>query len=147
MSDPDEGVTTPDPERERLTRSVFRWSPLEEVGEAISVATEKFHDIYVERRGDQYRWSLATKGGPYPLLRITAKYLQVDYLSIIVGFRQVGDGWCVQIVDEIDKEPDTWTVMSFEQSVSADEVSARIVDETRDCQHDSPKSARTLLGT
>lgn len=134
MSDPFAGVTTPDPERERLSRSVFRWSPLEEVAEAISVATEKFHDIYVERLGDQYRWSFAHTGGPYPLLRITARFLQMDPYSLRgVGSRAVGDGWCVQIV-QTDTEPNTWAVLKFEQSVSADEVSARIVNETRDSQ-------------
>jgi hypothetical protein len=43
--------------------------------------------------GDRYRWSLIQRGGPYPLSRITAEYLQVDYHSIIVGCREVGDGW------------------------------------------------------
>ena len=71
-----QGVTRSDPERAELIRSVFRPSSLEEVAESISVATEKFHDIYVERRGDQYRWSFATKGGPYRLLRITARFLE-----------------------------------------------------------------------
>jgi hypothetical protein len=50
MSDPYEGVTMPNPERDRLFRSVFRPSSLEDVAEAISAASEKFHDIYVERR-------------------------------------------------------------------------------------------------
>jgi hypothetical protein len=129
MSDPYAGVTRPNPERERLVRSVFRPSPLEGVAEAISVATESFHDIYVERRGDQYRWSFATKGGPYPLLRITAKYFQVDYLSIIVGFRQVGDGWCVQIVEETDGEPDAWAVLRFDELTRADQVGVRVLTE------------------
>lgn len=41
MSDPYyDGVTTPDPERRRLFQSVFRPSPLEEVADAVSVATE-----------------------------------------------------------------------------------------------------------
>ena len=71
------------------------------VAEAVSVATLKFHDIYVERRGDQYRWSLATKGGPYPLLRITARFLEMDPYSLAgVGSRVVGDdGWCANRPD------------------------------------------------
>jgi len=133
MSDLHDGVTTPDPERQRLVRSVFRPSPLTEVAEAVSAATEKFHDFFVERRGDQYRWSFATKGGPYPLLRITARFLLMDpYYLAGVGSRVVGDGWCVQIVDEIDTEPDTWAMLRFEQPTSADEVRARITDETSD---------------
>jgi hypothetical protein len=93
VSDPYEGVTRPDPERERLTRSVFRPSPLEEVAEAISVASQKFHDFYVERRGDHYRWSFATKGGPYPLLRITARFLEME--PLLTGWSGVpcGRGW------------------------------------------------------
>jgi hypothetical protein len=132
MPDPYDGVTRPDPERERLCRSVFWPSPLDEVAEAISLATESFHDVYVERRGDQYRWSLATKGGPYPLLRITAKYFQVDYLSVIVGFRQVGDGWCVQIVDGTDTEPDAWAVLRFDELTNPDRVALRVRTELQE---------------
>ena len=127
MSDPYEGVTRPDSERDRLCRSVFRWSALEDVAEAVSVATEKFHDIYVERRGDQYRWSFATKGGPYPLLRITARFLEMDPCSLVgVGSRVVGDGWGVQIVDKNDTEPDVWAVLRFEDATTADAVTERI---------------------
>jgi hypothetical protein len=35
-----DGVTAPDPERQRLFLSVFNPSPLEEVAEAVSVASE-----------------------------------------------------------------------------------------------------------
>ncbi len=129
MSDTYDGVTTPDPEQERLCRSVFRQSPLDEVAEAVSVATEKFKDIYVERQGDLYRWSFATKGGPYPLLRITARFLQMDPYSLRgVGSRAVGDGWCVQIV-ESDTEPDAWAVLRFDGPTSADQVGVRILTE------------------
>jgi hypothetical protein len=127
MSDSYDGITTPDPERERLCRSVFRPSPLEDVAEAISVATEQFPDVYVERRGDLYRWSLATRGGgAYVLLRLTAKYFRVDYLSVVVGFRQVGDGWCVQMVDETYVDPDAWAVLRFDDFATVDQVRDRI---------------------
>lgn len=127
MSDPYEGVTRPDPERQRLVRSVFHPSPLEEVAEAISAATEKFHDIYVQQRGDRYRWSFATKGGPYPLLRITARFLQMDPYSLAgVGSRLIGEaGWSVQIVDE-DEEPDAWAVLRFESPTTTHAVRERI---------------------
>lgn len=39
---------------------------------AVSVATEFQTSVNVERLGDRYRWSLIHRGGPYPLLRITA---------------------------------------------------------------------------
>jgi len=87
-----------------------------------TVATETFHDIYIERRGDQYRWSFATKGGPYPLLRITARFLEMDPCSLVgVGSRVVGDGWGVQIV-ESDKEPDDWAVLTCEGHQTAEQV-------------------------
>lgn len=119
MSDLYDGVATPDPERAKLLRSVFRPSPLQEVAEAISVASEKFHDFYVERRGDQWRWSFVTRGGPYPLLRITARFLQMDPYSLGgVGSRVVGDGYCVQIVQDEEVEPDAWAILKFEQRVN-----------------------------
>jgi hypothetical protein len=61
MPDPFDGITTPDPERKRLIRSVFNPSPLEEVAEAVSAATEVHSKIYVEMIADQFRWSLATR--------------------------------------------------------------------------------------
>ncbi len=128
MSDPYDGVTRPDPERERLCRSVFRWSALEDVAEAVSVATVKFHDIYVERRGDQYRWSFATKGGPYPLLRITARFLEMDPCSLVgVGSRVVGDGWGVQITEDGDTDPDTWSVLICEEHQTTEQMSQLIL--------------------
>ena len=99
--DPSWAFTVPDPERAQLFRSVFYSSPLEEVANAVSVASQKFRDFYIERRGDRWRWSFITKGGPYPLLRITARFLRMDPYSLAgVGSRVVGDGWCVQIVDD-----------------------------------------------
>jgi hypothetical protein len=56
-----------DPARQRLMRSVFEPSSLEEVSAAVTVAvTEGERDIYVERSRGQYRWSLCSKGGSYP---------------------------------------------------------------------------------
>lgn len=129
MSDQYEGVTTPDPKRAELIRSVFRPSSLEEIAEAISAASEEHQDIYVERTGGQWRWSFATKGGPYPLLRTTARYLQMDYCSLVgVGSREVRGGWCVQIVHS-DTEPDAWAVLRFEEWTSADQVGVRVQTE------------------
>jgi hypothetical protein len=132
MSDPYDGVTAPDPERAELIRSVFRPASLKEVARAISVASEHHRDFYVERSGDRYRWSFATKGGPYPLHRITARFLRMDYHSLVgVGTRLVGEEWGVQIVDE-DPESNAWTVLTFAQPLLAAEVIALIVDETSD---------------
>lgn len=125
MSDPYEGITRPDPERERLFRSVFQQSTLEEAAEAISVATEQFHDFYVGRRSGQYQWSFATQGGPYPLLRITARFLKMDpqYLAG-VGSRVIGD-WCVQIVPK-ESEPDAWTLIRFEEASTVAQVRTQL---------------------
>ena len=131
LSDPYEGVTRPNPERERLSRSVFRPSPLDEVAEAISVASEDFYDIYVERRGDLWRWSFATTGGPYPLLRITARFLEMDPCSLVgVGSRVVGDGWGVQIVDDTDTEPDVWAVLRVDEFATVQQVIERLANES-----------------
>jgi hypothetical protein len=59
----------PDPSRSTLLRSVFVRSTIDEVAEAVSVATEHERQVYVERFGDQWRWSLVHGGGPYSLLR------------------------------------------------------------------------------
>ena len=68
MSDPYEGVREPAPEVAGLSRSIFEPSPIEEVAEAIFVASERESEVYVERFDDCYRWSLVHKGGAYPLL-------------------------------------------------------------------------------
>jgi hypothetical protein len=88
-----EGAPTPIFKRSQLIKSSRDWSTIETVALAVSVATEFQSKVYLERLGERYRWSLIHRGGAYPLLRITAKYLQVDYTSIIVGCREVGDGW------------------------------------------------------
>jgi hypothetical protein len=126
-----EGITTPDPERERLFQSVFHPSPLNEVAEAVSAATEDHCKIYVEKLGDRFRWSFATRaGGPYPQLRITAQFLRMDYSSLRgVGSREVGDGFCVQIVDEGEIGPDAWALLTFDEPASAYQVGLRVRSE------------------
>ena len=79
--------------RSQLILSTRDWSPLEEVALAVSVATEYETKLYVERLDGRYRWSLIHQGGPYPLLRITARFLQVDHNSIFIGFRGIEDGY------------------------------------------------------
>jgi hypothetical protein len=132
LPDPYQGVTVPNPERRRLLRSVFHSAPLAEVAEAVSVATEQFKDIYLEVRGNQYRWSLATRCGPYPLLRITARFLRMDYCSLVgVGSRVVGDGWCVQIVAETETDPDAWIVLRFHGALVAERVGVKVLTSLR----------------
>jgi hypothetical protein len=117
----------PDPERQRLARSIFVPSSLGQVAEAVSVATEHETRIYVERLGDAYRWSLTHRGGPYPLLRITARFLRIDYHRIVVGARAVADGVVVVCGDrETDTEPDAWSVIKFDGPAQPANVAERI---------------------
>ncbi len=122
-----EGAPTPILKRSQLIKSTGDWSTIETVAMAVSLATEFQSQVYVERLGDRYRWSLIHRGGPYPLLRITAKYLQVDYNSIIVGCREVGDGWSGLNGNETEPlEPDAWAIVSFDGPTTAADVSALI---------------------
>jgi hypothetical protein len=122
-----EGVRVPNPLRARCIRSVFEASPLEDVAFAVAEATEFQSRIYVERRGGLWRWSLVHAGGGYPLLRISAKYLHMDYQAIFVGFRTVAEGVSILTDDpESPWEPDEWTVLAFDGAASSDDVTARI---------------------
>jgi hypothetical protein len=113
--------------RSQLIKSTGEWSTIETVSLAVSVATEFQTNVYVERLGDRYRWSVIHRGGPYPLLRITAKYLQVDYTSIIVGCREVGDGWSGLNGNETESsEPDSWVILTFDGSTAVADVRALI---------------------
>jgi hypothetical protein len=114
MSDPYEGVLEPAHELARLTRSIFEPSTLDEVAESLFVASEHETSVYVERFDDQYRWSLAHQGGAYPLLRITANFLQMDYHALAIGFRTVLGDWTVLGDAEREPVPDDASIMSLE---------------------------------
>jgi hypothetical protein len=126
MSDPDDNG--PDANRLRLMRSVFHPAPLPDVAGAVSLATEHEREVYVERLPDGWRWSLTHPGGGYPLLRITARFLGVDYHRISVGFRTVKKGVCVLSDDPSQAAvPKAWAVLTFDGPTPADEVEERIV--------------------
>jgi len=131
MSDP--AGDRPDPTRLHLLHSVFHASALTDVAEAISVATEDEREVYVERLTDGWRWSLTHPGSGYPLLRITARFLRVDYHRITVPFRTVEEGVCIVCKDPGDViVPDTWAVLQFDGPTPADVVEQRIVQELGD---------------
>lgn len=68
---------------------------LETVVAAIAVfGAQRSGTVYVERLGSRYRWSIAHRGGAYPLLREVAAFLGVPYHSLAVPFRTV-QGWTV----------------------------------------------------
>jgi hypothetical protein len=118
----------PDPDRLRLLRNVFDPAPLREVSEAVCVATQDEHQIHVEKLGDAWRWSLTHPGSGYPLLRITARFLGVDYHRISVGFRTVKKGVCVLSDDPSQVTvPEAWVVLKFDGPTPADEVEEQIV--------------------
>ncbi len=106
-------------DRVTLIQSIRTWSPLGDVAEAISVASTVENRIYVERLGDRYRWSLSSKGGSYPLLRATARFAEVDYQRIVVGFRTLADGTAIISDDPgaVD-EADAWALVDVVEPVS-----------------------------
>jgi hypothetical protein len=104
MSDPYEGVCEPAPEIAGFSYSIFEPSAIEAVAEAVFVASEHASEVYVERFDDRYRWSLVHKGGAYPLLRVTANFLQMDYHALAIGFRTVVDGYTA-LAEYLDHDP------------------------------------------
>jgi len=86
-----------DLDRQRLAQSMFSPRPLDEVAEAIALATEHEHLLYVERTDAGWRWSLAHKGGGYPLLRIYARFLQVDHHGLYIGFEGLDSGLTIAL--------------------------------------------------
>ena len=63
-----------------------RPAALVEVAEAVSIATETEREIYVEHIEGVWRWSFAHRGGVHPLLRITARFLDVEHDVIQIAF-------------------------------------------------------------
>lgn len=114
MADPYEGVLEPTHELAVLTRSIFDPSPIEEVAEALFVASEHETSVYVERFDDLYRWSLAHRGGAYPLLRVTANFLQMDYHVLAIGFRAVLGEWTVLGDGGVEPAPDASAMIALD---------------------------------
>ncbi len=114
--------------RQRLFRSVFEPSSLDEVAAAVTVAVaEQAGDIYVERLLGRFRWSLCHRGGSYPLLRITARFLKVDHRQAFIGFYTVPGDWCILVKDPIDRiEPDAWAVLTLAELTSSANVGIAI---------------------
>jgi len=109
-------------------------STLPAVARAIADASRPRSLFYVERFGHLYRWSPAHRGGPYPLMRETAKLLAADPHSLIVRFRPVGaagfdaDGiWQgVSALDFGDEtQPDASMVLQLDGPTSEQEVLER----------------------
>ena len=111
----------PDTHRLELLRSVFEPSSLDVVAEAVSVASEHERRIYVEQIDGRHRWSFTHSGGGYPLLRIAARFLRVDYTRISVGFRIVTDGVYVLCAGPQEPtRPRPWAVVDFDRPTSSE---------------------------
>jgi hypothetical protein len=120
---------SPDPTRAYLLRSVLEASPLTVVAQAVSVATQDARTFYVERLDGGWRWSFVHPGGGYPLLRMTARFLRIDYQQIIVGFRTLAPGICIVCADPDDPAPaQAWALIDFHRPTAASEVAERIAD-------------------
>jgi hypothetical protein len=63
----------------------------------------------------------------YPLLRITALFLRIDYHRLVIGFREVAEGVFVLSKDPAKAEdPDAWAVLDFDGPTAPADVKARI---------------------
>jgi len=71
--------------RRKLARTMMEPSSAEDVVDAIATfARRSDAQVYVERRGDGFRWS-PVGSGPYAVTREIARLLDLDYHSLIVG--------------------------------------------------------------
>jgi hypothetical protein len=89
------------------------------------MASNEVPSVYVERIGsDRYRWSLIHSGGCYPLMRVSARFLKVDYRTLLIGFRKVLDGYSALAKHpNLELVPDACTLVTFDDGpVSADEA-------------------------
>jgi hypothetical protein len=113
--------------RSEMIQSSRTWSALNVVAEAVAAASGTEPVVYVERRGDEYRWSLATKGGGYPLLRISARFLGVDYRRIYVGFRTLPNGTAILCEDPSNFDtPDKCAVLKLSGEITPTAAAQRI---------------------
>jgi len=116
-------------DRVRFLRSVFEVSALDDVADAVAVATRYERRVYVERVDGGYRWSLTHEGGPYPLLRSAARFLGVDYRNLVVSVGCVSPG--ISILRRDPEEPvrcDRWAVVEFDGPTLPAAARKKIVD-------------------
>ena len=119
----------PDPKRLRFIRYATDPSPLDSVAEAVSVASERHRALYVERDYEGWRWSLTTRGGPYPLIRITAQFLLCkDHWRLAVPFRTLDNGLCILCLPKDGEGTASWAVLELDAPVSPGEAAKRIYE-------------------
>jgi len=107
-------------------KSIFEWVSREIILSHLSTASAGFvsqHEyLYVERKGELYRWSPAHRGGPYPLQRIVARYHNVSHHRMILGFRWVGDYAIVCEKPKDFEQPDAWCIIDTEVPCTPEEI-------------------------
>lgn len=125
-----QATPSPDPERWAVLRSAGLPLPLDAVAEAVAQVSNGRRHLYVERRGDRFAWSVAHRGGPYPLMREVAAYVGLPDGSLAVSAQGLGD-WSVLIGPNGDDDrppPDVWAVITLPASVGAAEANRAILD-------------------
>jgi hypothetical protein len=117
----------PTPARERLARGIVKISPLTVVAAGIAAATEFERSLYVERFAGGFRWSMAHRGGPYPLLRVTARFLGLDHWQVMVGCGPAPvAGWSIIPRPSNAPEPIAHALLDFDGPTPADVVERRV---------------------
>ncbi len=117
----------PDEQRAALARSIMKISSLQTVASAVAAATEHERRLYVERLARGWRWSPASRGGPYPLLRITARFLKMDYHHLLIPCRALEDGTTIVCRNpEQPSKPKAWALIDFDGPATRQEVALRI---------------------
>lgn len=97
--------------RNKLASTMTRATALAEVIEAIASLGAAPLNVYVERRGPLYRWSIAHQGGPYPLLREVARSLDIPHSSLLIHCTAV-DEWTIVAPGTEMGPPDAWMVIA-----------------------------------
>ena len=101
---------TPDPVRYELFTTTCRPFPLDELAAYVAGVSLGQRIVYVDRRAEGYTWSFVHGGGPYPLLREVAQFIDYPYTKLVLGGRAVGDRRCGLIGADNDDKPDDHVV-------------------------------------
>lgn len=121
---------TAEHDRRALVETTRLPSSLDQIATAIAAYTEHPGPVYVERLEDGWRWSPAHRGGGYPLLRVVARFMRVEYHKVIVPFRTLGDGWAVlnPEMDDPPLMPLATAVLAFDEPTTTELVATRLTE-------------------
>lgn len=123
----DDGSATPDEEHAALAQTIMETLPLRKVAAAVAAATEHERRVYVERMSRGWRWSLVHAGGPYPLLRVTARFLRMDYRRLMIPTHTLdGRNTIVWRTRNRPSKSGSWALVDFDGPSTAREVEDKI---------------------